>query len=253
MDLEALINQHYRELNESDLQILSYIIQNKEKCKGMTIIALAQETLTSKSTISRLVKKIGFSGYSEFKYSLKNETKKELDQTVSNFSDTQREDITNTLKLFNQTNCEPIIKKIHQAERIFCYGTGWGQRDVLSDLRRSLIVVEKFPIVLSSKKELEIASKVTFTKGDLLIVVSLSGDIQEVKNEMNVLTLNGIDILSITSLKNNSLASLATYNLYFQSTPALLNGIEIFSFLPVFLITDSLCREYIKAYQSGKI
>ncbi|MEG0443159.1 MAG: MarR family transcriptional regulator [Carnobacterium sp.] len=74
MDLEALINQHYRELNESDLQILSYIIQNKEKCKGMTIIALAQETLTSKSTISRIVKKIVFSGYSEFKYSLKNAT-----------------------------------------------------------------------------------------------------------------------------------------------------------------------------------
>lgn len=253
MDLEALINQHYRELNESDLQILSYIIQNKEKCKGMTIIALAQETLTSKSTISRLVKKIGFSGYSEFKYSLKNETKKEPQQAISYFSDMQKEDINSTLKLFSQTNIEPILKKLHQAERIFCYGTGWGQKDVLSDLRRSLIVVEKFPIILSSKKELEIASKVTFNKGDLLIVVSLSGDIQEVKEEMNVLTLNGIDILSITSLKNNSLASLATYNLYFQSTPALLNDIEIFSFLPVFLITDSLFREYIKAYQSNKI
>lgn len=124
MDLEVLVNQHYHELNENDLQIVSYIIKHKHECQKMPIVELAQKTLTSKSSIVRLAKKLGFSGFSEFKYSLKNDSE-QVQRNVAqvSFSSMQSEDSKATLKLFNQTDVAPILKEIYSAKRIFCYGT----------------------------------------------------------------------------------------------------------------------------------
>ena len=253
MDLEVLVNQHYHELNENDLQIISYIMKHKNECQTMPIVELGQKTHTSKSSIVRLAKKLGFSGFSEFKYSLKNESEQvQRNETQVNFSSMQSLDSQATSKLFNQTDLAPILKEIHGAKRIFCYGTGWGQRDVLSDFRRNFVPLEKFFILLSAQRELQMAVASTITEDDVLIVLSLSGDIQEVKDEMNVLKLKGVPILSITNLRNNKLASMATYNLYFQATSTLLNGEDIFSFLPLFQVTDSLFRAYLDYYQQNK-
>lgn len=252
MDLEVLVNQHFHELNENDLQILSYVMKHKNKCQTMPIVELAQTTLTSKSSIVRLAKKLGFSGFSEFKYSLKNDSDKtQRDKAQVNFSSLQSEDNKATAKLFNQTDVVPILKEIYSAKRIFCYGTGWGQRDVLSDFRRNMVPLEKFLILLSAQRELQMAAASTITEDDLLIVLSLSGDIQEVKDEMTMLKLKEIPILSITNLRNNNLASMATHNLYFQATPISLKGEDIFSFLPLFQVTDSLFRTYLDFYQQN--
>lgn len=229
-------------------------MKHKNECQKIPIIELAEKTLTSKSSIVRLAKKLGFSGFSEFKYSLKNNSEQQKrNATQVNFSSMQSEDSKATSKLFKQIDLIPILNEIYSAKRIFCYGTGWGQRDVLSDFRRNLVILNKFPILLSAQKELQMATASTMTEDDLLIIISLSGDIQNVKDEMTMLKLKGIPILSITSLRNNNLASMATHNLYFQSTPIVLNGEDIFSFLSIFQVTDSLFRAYLDFYQKDQI
>ena len=246
MELEGIINEHFQELNENEKAIIEYIIRNKEKCQEMTIIELAKETLTSKSSILRLTQKLGFSGYSEFKYSIRKDISKQaiVGQEYDLYS-MQIKDIEATKKIFEQTELTPILKQLHEANRIYCYGTGWGQRNVLADFLRSMIAVGKYPILLEAKRELEMASKSDIRPSDLLIVVSLSGDIREVEKEMGILKLKGIPIVSITSLSNNSLASLGKYNLYFQSTPVMQGDTEIVSFLPIHLTLDSLYRKYV--------
>lgn len=246
MKLEALMNKHYNKLSENDLDILAYISKNKTAVKNMTIIELARLTLTSKSTILRLTKKLGFSGYSEFKYYLRDEKNKQMvDLNKISFSALQNKDEDATKKMFHQTDIQPILSALHESDRIFCYGTGWGQLDALSDFRRSLVVLNKFPVVLNSLKELEIAANQSITKNDLVIILSLSGDIIEAENVMNILLLKQIAILSITNLRNNHIASKATFNLYFQTTPVILNGEEVYSFFPVYTVMDSLYRAYV--------
>ena len=246
MELEGIINEHFHELNENEKAIIEYIIKNKGKCQEMTIIELAKETLTSKSSILRLTQKLGFSGYSEFKYSIRKDISKQnnVGQEYDLYS-MQIKDIETTKKIFEQTELTPILKQMQEAERVFCYGTGWGQRNVLADFLRSMIAVGKYPILLEAKRELEMASKSDIKPSDLLIVVSLSGDIREVEKEMGILKLKGIPIVSITSLSNNSLASLGKHNLYFQSTPVMQGDTEIVSFLPIHLTLDSLYRKYV--------
>lgn len=243
MNLEALINQHYSKLNENDLHITHYMIQHKEDIKQLTITQLAEQTLTSKSSILRLTKKLGFSGFSEFKYALKTEQTSTIPN--ASFSSMQENDLTGTAKLFNQQQIRPIIEQFHNASRVFCYGTGWGQRDVLKDFIRSLTNLRKFPILLESLNEFEVIVDGTIEPDDLVIIVSLSGDIREAEQVTRLLKTKQIPIISITNLSNNLLASMATYNLYFQSTPIRFLDEDMYSLLPIYQLTDALRREYV--------
>lgn len=246
LKLETLMNKHYSKLSENDLDILGYILKNKDAVQHMTIMEVAKLTLTSKSTILRLAKKLGFSGYSEFKYYLREEKNHSaVDLNKISFSELQTKDEDVTKKMFHQTAIQPILSALHESRHIFCYGTGWGQRDALSDFRRSLVVLNKFPIVLNSLKELDIAVNQSITDKDLVIILSLSGDIEKAENLINSLVLKQIPILSITNLRNNHIASKATFNLYFQTTPININDEEVYSFFPVYTIMDLLYRAYV--------
>ncbi|WP_208559532.1 MurR/RpiR family transcriptional regulator [Marinilactibacillus kalidii] len=244
MNIEALINQYYSSLNENDLHIANYMMQHKESIKKITIAELAKETLTSKSSILRLTKKLGFSGFSEFKYALRGTSQDQIPSNLS-FLGMQEEDLRGTAKLFAQQQTRPIIEHFHKARMVYCYGTGWGQRDVLKNFNRSLTNSKKFPVILESLNEFRMVVNRTVQPEDLVIIVSLSGDISQAEEVTRLLSAKKIPLLSITNLSNNTLASMATYNLYFQSTPIHFMGDDEYSLLPIFQLTDSLRREYL--------
>ncbi len=79
MQLVAIINKHYEQLNENDLYMLRYILEHKLECQDMSIIQLSKKINMSTSSILRMTQKLGFSGYSEFKFALKNELSHQID------------------------------------------------------------------------------------------------------------------------------------------------------------------------------
>lgn len=75
--------------------------------------------------------KLNFSGYSEFKYFLKNDDI-QIERQDINSVEVLNQDIAQTIKLFRQNGqIEEIYKKIDEAENIYAYGTGQGQRLML--------------------------------------------------------------------------------------------------------------------------
>ena len=70
MKLDVLINKYYEKLNSNDLYILNYIKNNPET-SDVNITLLSKMCNSSTASILRMTKKLGFSGYSEFKYFLK--------------------------------------------------------------------------------------------------------------------------------------------------------------------------------------
>lgn len=68
MTLEGLITKHQKVLGDLDKTILRYVLDNRPKIQQISITELATATYTSKSTVLRLVRKLGFAGFSEFKY-----------------------------------------------------------------------------------------------------------------------------------------------------------------------------------------
>ncbi len=73
--LTKIDSQTLSSLSASELDVLKYINSNKARILKMSIQEIAKECFTSTATIMRLCKKIGFSGFSELKYSISKSVK----------------------------------------------------------------------------------------------------------------------------------------------------------------------------------
>lgn len=80
MELQRLVFEKETELNELDLDILNYVLNHQQEVQTLGIMQLADVTHASKSSILRMTKKLGFSGYSEFKYFLRHKVNQETIQ-----------------------------------------------------------------------------------------------------------------------------------------------------------------------------
>ncbi len=215
--LDGIINQNYAKLNHLDLRILGYIQNNLHESTTLSIAKLAEKCNVSTATVLRTTQKLNFSGYSEFKYFLKSDDVQEEKQDVDAI-EILNQDIAQTIKMFQQNGqIQEIYQKMDEAENIYAYGTGQGQRLMLQEMARCFLNVNKKIIIISASTELKIVKKY-MSQRDLLFVASWSGNIDKYRESVVSLGIAGTSIVSITNFHKNELARMAPYNLYFQST-----------------------------------
>lgn len=242
-ELERLINRHHNTLNENELAIVAYILENPKMCGNLSIVKLATKCHTSKSSIHRLTKKLGMAGFAELKYHLKHTEESVISDC--DLLELQVEDIEATLKLMRTSDVKSIVKEMRKAKRIFGFGTGWGQQNALVELNRNLLRTGRHMLIIPAKTEFDLLMD-TFTEGDFIIIISLSGDTPQLEKNIQLLNLRNVGILSITTFKNNYLAQKVPYNLYYQTTPLLhKKEHDILSFITLNVLCDALFREYL--------
>ncbi|MFD1168551.1 MurR/RpiR family transcriptional regulator [Oceanobacillus caeni] len=244
--IRDLINKHYNKLSESDLDTLSYVLHHLDECSTMSILELEKACAMSKSSILRMTQKLGFSGYSEFKYSLKAELDLVKNKEIDGLFDIQSNEIEMTRKIFENMQLKPIYEQIYYAGAIYGFATGWGQRNAMEELSRNLISCDKKMFIVPAEREFDVILS-RMKKRDLVIIISLSGDLDNLMDSVRQLSVLGIPTLSITSLRNNKLAEFCTYNIYFESTKlGKYYGFEHRSFIGLFSILDMIYRGYLE-------
>lgn len=242
MPIETAFNQHYEELNSNERRTLAYILANKEHFANLTITEFAKKALISKSFVIRLCKTIGYSGYSEFKYQLKQENQKipKEKQNQDIFAQTQQ-DLSDTLSLINQKQISKLVQKMKLAPHIYTYATGYGAKTILEDFKRGMVAAKKAIISFPSSIELKLNSSV-MQKGDILFIVSMSGQAKTVLNQLPIIKEMGVTVVSITKFMINPLASAASMNLYLQTTTT--NNFYT-SYVPLCLLLDFIVKSFI--------
>jgi len=222
MTLEQLINDNAKKLNESDEYVLKFIRQNMEISIQATVAEIAERVNISDSTIIRLAKKLGFSGYGEFRYFLREEQERIKQTSIFNNDFFQTSvllnDVNSTIKLFeNDRSMEEIYLLMNQANRIFIYATGYGQGLMVQEFVRCMWNAGVYVITVPEKNELNLISE-DISKNDLLFVVSLSGNSKKIDPILKRIQLKGSEIISITNFTRNELASKANKSVYYQVT-----------------------------------
>ncbi|XJS10438.1 MurR/RpiR family transcriptional regulator [Aerococcaceae bacterium WGS1372] len=250
--IESLYNKNYHKMSQTDLYIFDYIMRHVEEVSGISITQLSEELAVSKSTISRFTQKNGFSGFSEFKFFLSNTLHNPESDKTEKSIDRVMDDMEATFKLFKQANLKKIVEALYDANDIFCYGTGWGQKTALDDLRRSMILCNKYTIDISARTELQMVSRTT-TDRDVLIIASLSGDISSIEDQLNIFKSRGAVIIAITSIQASSLARMADYTIYFQTLAIPYHKEDMVSFLPVNQVTNLLFLEYFDYFRQEEL
>lgn len=213
MKLEELVNKHKAALNQTDMLIWKYIFNHKVLCRHMSIHDLAHECNVSSTTIVRFAKKLSLEGFSDLKAVLKLTDEKRV------FG--KDPDVLASVATFYQHTCREIVKRnfddasqlMYKARRVFAYASGYVQSNVVQELKRMFFYDDVMIYEVKGQEEFHSLVRL-MTKDDLVIMVSLSGETPLAVEFAQKLQLKEVPLISITQLRDNTLASLSTENLY---------------------------------------
>lgn len=244
MRLEEMINVAYDKLNENDLLIWKYIQSNKKACCNIAIEELANKCCISRTTISRFTQKLGFTGFREFKLYLKMEWEQEQIRTDILLDDVCA-DYKKTIQVAKNTNLDEVCEHIYHARRLFAFGTGETQHAVAQMIKRMFMNVKRFFVTLYGRTEINMAIQ-DLDKEDMVILISLSGENELAVQAAKKLRANGVYTLSITGLRDNTLARLCDKNLYIQTDVLMTKaGMSFETISTYFNVAEILCVRYL--------
>ncbi|GCF94867.1 HTH-type transcriptional regulator GlvR [Enterococcus florum] len=246
MDIETRARAYSSELSTTDKEILAYILNHKAAIISMGVSELSKKVHVSNSSIVRLTKKLKFKGFSEMKFYLEQSLKVKTEEPTQSTLDLQTKDLEQTQRLLQQTDFSELVEKMYQAETIYCYGTGFSQKNSLSELSQAMMYMNKRVLSFPAKREFDMNMPL-ITQKDLVIILSLTGETDEIKENIHMLKLRSIPLVSITNLAKNYLAEQADFNLFYAATPfpGIANQQESFySFISLKLVIDTLIRKY---------
>ncbi|EHY91786.1 MULTISPECIES: MurR/RpiR family transcriptional regulator [Staphylococcus] len=242
MVLDHLINKHFEQLTENDLHIINVIRQNIDQISNMKIHDLSKLTHTSISTIHRLVKKMGFEGYSNFKFYIKMDSNNESPQLAS--ADPIIEDVRRTVEHLEMFDYHTLNQLIETAPFIYIFGTGMAQQNVAREAQRHMLSISKRAIVINDETELRLAID-QMSADDLLFIISLSGETKNLIDPIQLIKSRELHYVSITTLHDNYIAKNAAFNVYVNSAPIqFFNTTTYYSFTPYYVVFDFIARTY---------
>lgn len=217
MKLELMINQKYAQLNETDKEIVTFIVQHKSFVRASSLEQVAGESLFSKSSIFRACKKIGLTGYSQLQYLLQAESADEdVTTTSSDYLSQTVKSLLWTVNQFKGTKVDDVYADIANAGSIYIYATGWIQQIAAEQLQRDLFLLGIDTFVFPPAAEEVAQPRHNVKVGDLVIIISYSGMNTRVLHFMDSLKMQGIKIVSFTSFRQNQIAQASDHNLYFD-------------------------------------
>lgn len=216
MNFDQHLKLNYEKLSEGEQEMVHYIVNHPSDIIKLSINELGDRLLSSKSSVLRLSKKLGFRGFSEMKYSIE----QSLVQTAISPTDlvaTLQKEVEMTFQYAKQTNFQPILDELKNATHVYLYATGFTQNNYTKDFSNDLFLSGRTNFLLSGETNFEMISQ-TLTTDDLIIVTSLSGNTPAIKNTIKNLQLYKIPLLSITVFGKNFLSSASNYQLYYETT-----------------------------------
>ena len=201
--------------NGSEKQLADYILKNKESVINQSIQSLATATFSSTSTIVRLCRKIGLKGYKDFKIKLsaelqqhyndisavnpdfpftEDDSNKEIAQKLLELMQTS---LKQTSELLTNDLLEHAVRDIFQSRKlgIFAYGDTYISALSFQNKLMKINLNANLPSLTEESKFMA----ANYTKNDCAILISYSGQSKNTYQLAQILRLNGVKIIAITS------------------------------------------------------
>lgn len=203
------------ELNQVEKNVLEYCLCMSEKIFSMTAAELASKTFTSQPTITRMAKKLGFQGYQEFKFAIKNNHHFEQEDVQENeqasltplINELFQQMIT-TFEEMDLVQIDRAVKMLKEANRIEIFALGQSIPVAVS-VNRKLHFLGKNVGHSIDWDELTAISK-KMTEQDLAIFISHSGETVGMLNYGERLNKRNVPILSFLGQRRSTLEAAST-------------------------------------------
>lgn len=225
-------------LNDLELSVYNYIMQNSHRVLKMRIKDVADEAHVSTTTVLRFCKKVGCDGYSEFKVKFK----LYLDKKVINDQKDDLDEIVDSLKKYKnkefQDKLDNIVDVIRESKGIIWIGLGnsgalgrYGARYLSGAGKFSLAIDDPY---------FQIEGKIF--EGCSVVVLSVSGEIDQTIRLVNTLKSLNCNIISITNRENCTLSKISNYNISYYVPYTKHNMNDMTTQIPVMYIIETIAK-----------
>ncbi len=221
--IERIINDKNISLNPNELDIIRQLNNKLDMIPSISINQLSKELFTSVSTLHRTIKKLGFSGYTDFKYQVSDYLNHE--QPVIYVAENYLENVINEITLthkINKNEISNVAKSILNAKNKFCYGTGWKQKQLVDNFSNDLLYYGESFTTLRTIDDLVIAVN-HMDSNSLLLIVSVHGNPSEYLHALKQAQLKNVTLVTITIDKMNNLSKYADFPLFYKDDSILTN------------------------------
>lgn len=250
------LNIPLQSLSPKELDILQYVHDHSDNISSISIQQFANELNYSTSTILRFCRKLGFSGFSEFKYFLKssdnedNNKVKGSDKSLDIIKNTIKDSMDSTVSLLNSDDMFQIARLFSENRPIYLHSPA-GLTDIAVSYLESMLFLsgcQKIYKTTAAKAAHHFIQ--TVDKGNVFVFISNSGRFEPTLNLAKEARLHGMIVISISSIENNDLAEVSDYNLRFFSKPREYEGADFTSRLGSFFVISSF-MEYFNLQRKG--
>ena len=218
------IFRNYDKMNATEIKILQYIIKNIDEIQKITVKELSQRLFVSKTTIINLAKKLGYEGFSELRFFLKN-----ISERKTEIQD--REEI------------EEVVKKIIKSRIVYIISRGGSVHT--GEYLNSRLAACKIKSIFISDINLINAVIENVLDNEMIIFLSQSGTTRTIVDVALKANLMGIETVAITSFGKNELQKYCTNSLYFYANETDTKKNDVISRVGMNIVTQLLI-EYIK-------
>jgi DNA-binding MurR/RpiR family transcriptional regulator len=238
MQFKDRVHKFEYKLNDTDDQIIDYILENKHEFVNKSIQSIAADLYTVPNTITRLSKKLGYDGFSQ----LKNSIKEELDSTKAPNEDSSYYFIQKTFELIDMERIEMTAKMMHDSKHVLFFGVG-DTAGFCEMMVRNLRVAGKHSEHHIHRHEMLYLLD-QMNQHDVLFLISLSGETPQVLEMAEKAKQREIPIISLTHFTKNSLQEAAAVNLHCFAPKKIKNGYNITDRTPVMIVLQTLSQVY---------
>ncbi|MBM7839568.1 DNA-binding MurR/RpiR family transcriptional regulator [Alkalihalobacillus xiaoxiensis] len=115
----------FERLSSTERYLLTYIHDHLDDIATMSIVTLSDRATVSTATIVRLMKKLGYRGYTSFKYRLEQDKTmidtegnlSGIDQSIKKALQKNEEEVRRTIQLQSIGQIEDAVQKMHDAKK----------------------------------------------------------------------------------------------------------------------------------------
>ena len=230
-----------------------FILDFPQDVINMSIEELANACGTSVSSVVRMCKSAGYSGYKELCRMLSTDLAMNQLETVS-YNDVRPGDsveaifrsvcmsdiqaIESTMTLLSIPELEKAVDLIANADRVDFYGVGTSGL-VAQDARNKFLRINKVSLPTADPHD-QILTATTLKPGDVAVIISYTGDTRDILEAADMIRQTGASIISITRYGKNPLTQRANIQLYASSAETLIRSGAMGSRIAMLSIIDVL-------------
>ncbi|MCP3027848.1 MurR/RpiR family transcriptional regulator [Halobacillus sp. A5] len=231
MNLKDRAHKYEYKLNDTDDQIIDYILANQLTVKETSIQSLAKSLYTVPNTITRLSKKLGYDGFSQLKNSLKEEQAAQEENTA-------QFNIRKTVELLDDEMLARIARKVKHSGHVYLFGVG--DTAPFCEIMSTHFKIGGMNAEFFLHRHDAVYAINHGSKQDVLFLISMSGETEQILEMAELAKEKGIAIISLTHFGANTLERMADYRFFFYSPKRMMENYNISDKTPVMLALQHL-------------